>query len=683
MRKLVTQITTIALTMSGLALSPAQAIGTPVNYLCATGQPAPNETTGVYTITDGVVSAGTACTGDVVIPEGVTTLGASAFENAMITSIDLPASFRIIGNYALGETTALTSIAVNSNNDTYSSADGILFDKTFATLVIYPAGKNVPSYSIPAGVTSIGDEAFNETKLTSIIIPASVTSIGVAAFAAANSLTSIIIPASVTSIGEAAFSWTAQLDYIYFLGNAPVVGSSLFYQSNVTKVYVKATALESFSNQDPPIWNLIPVEVDAYDPATGDGVIRCSISGAFTISNNVLTERQQNVCAGAAIVPAGVTRIDHSVFERSALLESITIPASVTFIGDYAFEATTSLTTVTFEPGSQLTTMGDYVFAESALRSITIPAQLTEIPYYAFGESKSLETVAFEPGSTLVTIGDSAFLETDALKKITIPASVTTIGAWAFYKGNNAAVTSIYFLGTPTNIHSRAFAFGSSEVNKTTMAYVKRENLAAFTPVTDGRWFDLILKAGNSVTYNANGASSGIVPTDSIPLYAEGESATVLANTGALAKTGYTFAGWNTQSDGLGTTYASSGFASLDIGTAEVVLYAKWTQNPSAPIVEIPTQAVACSSAVTPLKTKKKFTSKSLAVKTCLTTVSPNAKVTIKVAKSSKKVCTKSGSKLKTLKAGNCIVTFTVQEPKPKGGKKPKATKTVKTLVVQ
>ena len=43
----------------------------------------------------------------------------------------------------------------------------------------------------------------------------------------------------------------------------------------------------------------------------------------------------------------------------------------------------------------------------------------------------------------------------------------------------------------------------------------------------------------------------------------------------------------------------------------------------------------------------------------------------------------KSGSKLKTLKAGNCVVTFTVQEPKPKKGKKPKATKTVKTLVVQ
>jgi hypothetical protein len=80
---------------------------------------------------------------------------------------------------------------------------------------------------------------------------------------------------------------------------------------------------------------------------------------------------------------------------------------------------------------------------------------------------------------------------------------------------------------------------------------------------------------------------------------------------------------------------------------------------------------------------KKKFAVKPLALKIGVTIVSSKAKVSISIAKSSKKICTKSGSKLKTLKAGNCVVTFSVQEPKPKKGKKPKATKTVKTLVVQ
>ena len=94
-------------------------------------------------------------------------------------------------------------------------------------------------------------------------------------------------------------------------------------------------------------------------------------------------------------------------------------------------------------------------------------------------------------------------------------------------------------------------------------------------------------------------------------------------------------------------------------------------------------QAAAADLAARTIGSKKKFAVKPLAKQVGVPIVSSKAKVTFKVAKVSNKVCAKSGSKLKTLKAGNCIVTFTVQEPKPKKGKKPKATKTVKTFVVQ
>ena len=63
--------------------------------------------------------------------------------------------------------------------------------------------------------------------------------------------------------------------------------------------------------------------------------------------------------------------------------------------------------------------------------------------------------------------------------------------------------------------------------------------------------------------------------------------------------------------------------------------------------------------------------------------VSPKAKVTMTVRSSSKKNCAIVAAKLKTLKAGKCVVTFTVQEPKPAKGKQPKATKSVKTLDVK
>ncbi len=111
---------------------------------------------------------------------------------------------------------------------------------------------------------------------------------------------------------------------------------------------------------------------------------------------------------------------------------------------------------------------------------------------------------------------------------------------------------------------------------------------------------------------------------------------------------------------------------------------------PGAPAVDAGTvlvQTPVQNSAVIPvtptISIKKVFTAKNLAANVGVKLKSQKATVSFSVSKSSKKICTKSGSRLKTLKAGNCVVTFTVQEPKPKKGKKPKAAKTVKTLVVQ
>jgi uncharacterized protein (TIGR02145 family)/uncharacterized repeat protein (TIGR02543 family) len=79
-----------------------------------------------------------------------------------------------------------------------------------------------------------------------------------------------------------------------------------------------------------------------------------------------------------------------------------------------------------------------------------------------------------------------------------------------------------------------------------------------------------------AIAYNGNGNSSGVVPTDT-GKYETGATATVKGNTGILVKTGYVFAGWNTAADGSGTAYAVG--ASLIMGTKDVTLFARWTQN--------------------------------------------------------------------------------------------------------
>jgi hypothetical protein len=79
-----------------------------------------------------------------------------------------------------------------------------------------------------------------------------------------------------------------------------------------------------------------------------------------------------------------------------------------------------------------------------------------------------------------------------------------------------------------------------------------------------------------AVTYNANGATGGSVPTDPNK-YHQGTTVTVLGNTGGLANTGNAFAGWNTKADGKGTLYAAG--ATFAAGMGDMTLYAMWNSQ--------------------------------------------------------------------------------------------------------
>ena len=74
------------------------------------------------------------------------------------------------------------------------------------------------------------------------------------------------------------------------------------------------------------------------------------------------------------------------------------------------------------------------------------------------------------------------------------------------------------------------------------------------------------------LTYDANGATSGSVP--SAGTATAGTAITVSTNSGTLAKTNFSFSGWNTSPIGIGTDYANPGTITLN---SNLTLYAKWT----------------------------------------------------------------------------------------------------------
>ena len=144
----------------------------------------------------------------VTISNGVATLGDGAFEYcSALSSISLPSSITTIQSEVFLGCDELTSINVDPSNVSYSSINGVLFDKAQDQLIAYPEGL-VGRYTIPDGVTSIGVDSFEYCR----------------------HLTAVTIPASVADILEGAFVGCSALKSVIFLGNAPSADYSEFEQ---------------------------------------------------------------------------------------------------------------------------------------------------------------------------------------------------------------------------------------------------------------------------------------------------------------------------------------------------------------------------------------------------------------------------------------------------------------------
>ena len=151
---------------------------------------------------------------------------------------------------------------------------------------------------------------------------------------------------------------------------------------------------------------------------------------------------------------------------------------------------------------------------------------------------------------------------------------LTVTGASLALSGNQFTVVTSAPLGVGVyTLVSAGTISGGSSVNATAL-YTGGSGLAGGAGGVvsiSGNTVILTVTAGYSVTYDANNATSGTVPSDG-NTYAPADTVTVLGNTGSLAKTGLTFTGWNSTANGGGTHYG----ATFVMGSSNVTLYAEW-----------------------------------------------------------------------------------------------------------
>lgn len=140
-------------------------------------------------IKEGITSIGkgsfSACSIDKLsLPDSLTTIGASAFSGAyckMPTSVTIPKNVKKIGNHVFDGCYRLKTLKVSKGSKYFSAKDGVLFNRDKTTLVCCPPEKT-GKYTIPDGVKTIGTNAFNHSRLKKVSVPESVTKIKKGAF---------------------------------------------------------------------------------------------------------------------------------------------------------------------------------------------------------------------------------------------------------------------------------------------------------------------------------------------------------------------------------------------------------------------------------------------------------------------------------------------------------------------
>lgn len=409
------------------------------------------------------------------IPNTVTTIGNNAFANSMCNEVVIPSSVSFIGLNAFRYCSNLTQITVNTNNQNYSSQDGILFDKAGQVLIKYPEGKTAgQTYTIPSQVRRIEAYALASTALNEIVIHSNVSDIREGVFAETNSLSRITVNAANT------YYSSCQAGILYNKAKTSLIHAPQAVSGEVViPSTIRAIDNKAFYNRSWMTKITIPSSVNSIGfeafrgcsrlneiiiPFVGGGlnnVLATSNTHFGYIFGAVDFTEHTHVPPWPITIPASLKKVtvtgDGKIQDYAFLgctnLTSIIIQGNMTGIGMLAFAACDNLVSIIL-PDS-ITSLGNNVFFDCAkLASIVLPSGLTSIGKLSFNNCTSLKNIEISSG--VQSIGDMAF-RNSGLTSIIIPASVTAIGIEAF-KGCTA-LTGVVFEdnGGLTQIGDNAF----------------------------------------------------------------------------------------------------------------------------------------------------------------------------------------------------------------------------------
>ena len=237
---LISETPTATAALRTYTITARNIVGTASQTFSVTVNPPPREVacgTGTYTVHMGIASAGSDCTGALVIASDVTEIATQAFLDAQITSLTLPTGLRTIRHLAFAGANLFPTLVIPNSVTVLESA--AFQQGQFTSLTIGNGvtaigeatfyrnyGAPINSITFGTGLTSIGYAAFQNFGVDRLTIPEGVTTLASRAFDGITS-TVLVLPNSLTSVASDAFVY-GNFSIVKYCGSNAAVTSYAF-----------------------------------------------------------------------------------------------------------------------------------------------------------------------------------------------------------------------------------------------------------------------------------------------------------------------------------------------------------------------------------------------------------------------------------------------------------------------
>ena len=390
----------------------------------------------------------------ITIPASVTSVGLNAFIDCDYLNTvvfedgetPLPVKYQYASSAYWGPfyDSPLTSITLGREIE-YVKEDGTKYTPGETNDGFFTSEESVESLSVTLSdnVKTISEYMFAGRPIQQLTIPASVTFIGKNAFD------------DCTKLSKVTFESGSQDLHIGFQDHSSDVGT--FYDSPLTNIYLDRELVYDYDDLD--TWDEGIFANAYYDDKE---YLEQGVSVTLGEQVKTLSDYMFNrLPVQTLTIPANVATIGNNVFEECNKLTSVSINTST--LGSNMFKNCENLATVTiggtlntinvdaFIGCSKLSTLnisgtvgsiGDEAFDGYALTSLNISGHVGTIGANAFKDNDKM--TSFTVTGSVGTIGESAFEDSDALTTVSITGIVNEVCSYAFSDCDNVTTLAIH-----------------------------------------------------------------------------------------------------------------------------------------------------------------------------------------------------------------------------------------------